>query len=471
MLLTDHDAAPLTYGSCFAGVGGFDLAMDRAGMVGKWAIEKDPTCRSVLRKHWPDREIYEDVCEAKSLPFVDVICGGWPCQDLSLAGKRKGLIEGKRSGLFFELVRIIKEMRDESRGLHPTIALLENVPGLLSSHGGRDFAVVLRSLAELGPLDIAWGILDSQWFGVAQRRRRVFIVVDFGGERAAEILSVPTSLQRDSAPRREAWPRVADSVEGGVGNGREGVVTCALDRHMGAGGVDDNAAQAGHLVEAFQCHGSNVGPMGTLRKGDGGTTSGVPFVAAPPVSFALTAKGGRFDGESESFVAHSLTAGGFDASEDGTGRGTPIVPIDMRQASRGGKMTNNRREGSSGGAPGTGIGEVGDPRPTLADTHTPAIAFMASDYRHGEFEETSTARPLTTSADRSRAAPVAAQKTGVRRLTPTECERLQGFPDDWTRWDADGKEISDSARYRMLGNAVTVSTVEYLARRIVSCVR
>ncbi|HUT56632.1 MAG TPA: DNA (cytosine-5-)-methyltransferase, partial [Phycisphaerae bacterium] len=131
---------------------------------------------------------------------VDVICGGWPCQDLSVAGRRAGLIEGKRSSLFFEAMRIIKELQDA--GVGPTFALFENVPGLLSSNGGNDFAVVLAELANVGALDIAWRVLDSQFFGVAQRRRRVFIVADFGGECAGQILALTEGLRGYPAPRR-----------------------------------------------------------------------------------------------------------------------------------------------------------------------------------------------------------------------------------------------------------------------------
>lgn len=223
---------------------------------------------------------------------------------------------------------------------------------------------------------------------------------------------------------------------------------------MGSGGPDDNAAQAGHLVSALDTK---------------------PYAD-------------HESKESRLVVTHSLRAEGADASEDGTGRGTPIIPIDMRQASRGGTMTNNRKEGSSGGAPGTGIGEDGDPSPTLADSHTPAVAYQChgsnvgpmGTIRSGNGNETGgvpfLADTLTANWQRSNGAKAGnntgmlnpiINRFGVRRLTPRECERLQGFPDDWTRYGHDGKEISDSARYRMVGNSVAVPCVAWIARRIV----
>jgi DNA (cytosine-5)-methyltransferase 1 len=189
-------------------------------MTPAWSVEIDPQCRAVLRRHWPDVPHYEDVHDvgAHNLAPVDLICGGWPCQDLSVAGRRAGLIEGKRSSLFFEAMRIIKELQDA--GVGPAFALFENVPGLLSSNGGNDFAVVLAELANLGAVDIAWRVMDSQFFGVAQRRRRVFIVADFRAERAAEILALSEGLYGHPAPSREAGEEVAGCI--GAGANRTG---------------------------------------------------------------------------------------------------------------------------------------------------------------------------------------------------------------------------------------------------------
>jgi DNA (cytosine-5)-methyltransferase 1 len=134
----------LTFGSLFAGIGGFDLGFERAGMECAWQVEIDPDAQRVLRRHWPDAKLLPDVTKAgrKNLPKVDVICGGFPCQDLSVAGKRAG-IKGKRSGLFYHMARITRELK-------PAVLVWENVPGLLSSERGRCFLEVLAEMDRIG---------------------------------------------------------------------------------------------------------------------------------------------------------------------------------------------------------------------------------------------------------------------------------------------------------------------------------
>ena len=172
---------PLRYLSLFSGIGGFDLGFDRAGMVCAGQVEFDEKARVVLAKHWPDVPRLNDVREVQGHEFgtVDVITGGFPCQDVSMAGRREGLA-GERSGLWYEFHRIIKRAR-------PRWVVIENVPGLLSSNGGQDFATVLRGLVECG-YGVAWRILDAEYFGVPQRRRRVFIVGSLGTAGASKIL-------------------------------------------------------------------------------------------------------------------------------------------------------------------------------------------------------------------------------------------------------------------------------------------
>lgn len=193
----------LRIGSLFAGVGGFDLGFRRAGFETAWAVEIDDKAQAVLRLRFPEADLHDDVTKvgAHNLAPVDVITYGFPCQDLSVAGKRAGL-DGARSGLFHEAVRVICELR--ARDGKPDIAIAENVPGLFSSNGGRDFAVVLQTLVDVGARDVAWRVLDSRYHRVAQRRRRVFLVADLGGECAGEILSLAEGMRGDSAPRRKA---------------------------------------------------------------------------------------------------------------------------------------------------------------------------------------------------------------------------------------------------------------------------
>jgi len=296
--------------SLFAGIGGFDLGFERAGFQIVAHVEKDENCRKLLASKWPEAVTLDDVCTAgpHNLPPCDIVTFGFPCQDLSIAGKRAGLT-GNRSGLFFEAMRIVDALK-------PAFALFENVPGLLSSDGGRDFARVLMAMDRIG-YNGAWRVLDAQWFGVAQRRRRIFGLfsrLDSGAERCAEILSLEESLRGHPAPRRKPG---------------QGVAGCLESRTNGGGFPGTDGACAGHVVPA---------------------------------------------------VARTVSC-------------------------------NNAR------------GEI----------------------------------PSTDGLDSTL---IPANGTGVRRLTPTECERLQGFPDGWT------EGFSDSARYRMLGNAVCVNGAEWIAGRV-----
>jgi DNA (cytosine-5)-methyltransferase 1 len=177
--------------SLFAGVGGFDLALERAGVKVVASVEWDKHAQNILRKQFPNAEVFGDIqgVSGEQLraagfdPTDGIITGGFPCQDLSVAGKRAGLA-GSRSGLFWEICRLLDETRTQT-------FILENVPGLLSSNNGRDMAVVIEALVERG-YRIAWRVLDAQYFGVPQRRRRVFIVGCLGnqGRSPEEILAI-----------------------------------------------------------------------------------------------------------------------------------------------------------------------------------------------------------------------------------------------------------------------------------------
>jgi len=204
-----------THGSLFTGIGGFDLGLERAGWACQWQVEIDGKANGVLAHHWPDVERVEDICDVgrNNLKPVDLISGGFPCQDLSVAGKRKGLA-GKRSGLWYEFHRVLAELK-------PQWVIIENVSGLLSSNGGRDFATILQGLAEIGYLS-AWRILDAQYFGVAQRRRRVFIVGSLGDGRAAEVLFERKGSEGDTPPRREAGEEVAAPIKASTPSRRGG---------------------------------------------------------------------------------------------------------------------------------------------------------------------------------------------------------------------------------------------------------
>ena len=401
---------PLTAVSLFAGIGGLDLSCQRTGIDVRAAVEIDAGCRAVLARHFPQTTLFGDVTEVTGdqlratgfVPRRGVLTAGWPCQGNSVAGRRRGLAD-PRSGLWRRVVRLLAATR-------PRWFLGENVPGLLAVNGGRDFRAVLGDLDDLG-YGVAWRVLDAQWFGVPQRRRRVFLAGCLGDGAAwlpAQVLLEPESGGGHPAPGRQTGPDVAGTVGSRAGGAR----TTDLDGHgayvvstLQGGGrrghrVDAEGAVGGHLVTV------PVAVRG--RDGGGRIEAGEPGDPA----FTIRTPGG---GSSYPMVAHTLTGEGFDASEDGTGRGTPVVPVFAPL--------------TAGASTGPGVNTAG--------------RRMEDDWN------------------------LAGAGPAVRRLTPRECERLQGFPDDWTRWLADGSEQSDSARYRELGNAIAVPVPTWITRRLV----
>lgn len=209
----------LTLGSLFDGIGGWLLAAEHNGVKPLWRAEIDKFPRGVSEYHFPNVVSYTDVREINGAEIapVDILCAGSPCQDLSLAGKRKGLA-GERSGLFLDAIRIMREMQEATNGNNPRFFVWENVPGALSSNKGNDFRAVLAEITKANiPIppsgrwggagmvrgaecEAAWRVLDAQYFGVAQRRRRIFLVADFAAEkrRAEEILFVEKGVLGDT---------------------------------------------------------------------------------------------------------------------------------------------------------------------------------------------------------------------------------------------------------------------------------
>jgi DNA (cytosine-5)-methyltransferase 1 len=312
--------------------------------------------------------------------------------------------------LFFEFARIAESLR-------PGWLLVENVPGLLSSNGGRDFGVVLGTLADIG-YGVAWRILDSRFFGVPQRRRRVFIVGAFAdgdpraaAERAGEVLAVGQGCARHLAPRGKAGQDVAGPLGGSVGKGR-GHDGDPFDRGghsslsgLGSGGPDDNDAQAGRLVVA-----------GTLKSQRG--------------------KGGGGIGPEETLIANTLRSNERNTSQ---GPGNYVAA----------PLTKGSATGEGVNAPGRRL-----------EDDVNIVAFNASGGGEKDLmPRHNLANPVTGSNGDPGAI---AGDIGVRRLTPTECERLQGFPDGWTQLG----DTPDSRRYSALGDAVTVNVSEWIGRRL-----
>ncbi len=599
------DNQHMTYGSLFSGIEGFGAGLDAAGMRCAWQVERDKDALRVLQKHYPDVPRFADVrgFNGASIPLrPDLICGGFPCQDLSVAGRRAGLA-GKRSGLFFEFARIVYDFA-------PRWILVENVPGLLNSNGGLDFAAVLEAFTgccyqvpaegwrswgiATGPLyGIAWRVLDAQWFGVAQRRHRVFLVGYLGDHRrAAEVLFERDCLPWDSPQSRRAWPDIAAAVRSrsarargvsrpgrggeddvnlvvgpltaGIGKGPRGtemldsnqLVRSALD--ASDGGADVKHAQGGRLVayrtspncgawetgdrtdalttstdpashivthaltseghdasedgtgrgtplvvvpveqpasgqgngrvqsgrddseaaagsqgreqpegsvssepcsrpaareevsdtlaapQAYQCHGSNVGPMGTLRRGNGSTTGGVPFVIQDCAREDERQNG---SGISEEGIAYTLD-----------GQGSQAIAFDTTQITSAENRSNP---------------QPGDPcHPLAAQAHPPAIAFDERRREEGRQleEQEDLAFCLESGTHQKGGGRHQNVSNGmmVRRLMPVETLRLQGFSDDYLDLDP---PLSDSAKYRLTGNAVCKNVSEWIGHRIAALER
>lgn len=398
-----------TVGSMFAGIGGFDLGFERAGFRVAWCIEKDKRAQDVLRARFPGAIVYGDITEvdADTLEKVDVICGGFPCQDLSVAGKRAGL-KGGRSGLFFDAMRIV-------RRLSPRLLVLENVPGLLSSNRGLDFAAVIREVGEGWDCqEVAWRVLDSQFFGVAQRRRRCFIVASAREGDASALLALDEGVPGDPPPRRAQGEDAASDAAGGSGV-----------RGTWWDGSDRAASLTTRCHDQFMPDKANFAAVvidrAAYNQGENALYN--PLIEERDVMPSLVARG-----------PHAVA---------------------FRKSKRARSPTDDETWVEDGVANTLNRFDQGDTR----TTHAVAIDL---------FNQTETGDvhvPLRTA--QGHGAPAVMSNMVVRRLTPVECERLQGFPDGWTDIDSK-KPTPDSRRYKQLGNAVTVNVAEWLARRAMS---
>ena len=218
--ITVPEKPALRVASFFAGIGGFDLGFQRAGLDTVWQCEIKPFCIDILEQHWPLVPRATDIREvdADDIPDAEIWAGGFPCQDVSLArmGPRKGL-RGRQSGLFYDFAGLIRSRR-------PPVIILENVAALLSSHDGRDFAVVLRTLADIG-YGVAWRVLDSRYFGVPQSRSRVFVVGTLGGAaRAGSVLFEPECGDRNAEASRPNGEKPLSPFAISVGDSERGFV-------------------------------------------------------------------------------------------------------------------------------------------------------------------------------------------------------------------------------------------------------
>ena len=399
-------------GSLFSGVGGFDLGLERSGHEIVWQVEYDKQARSILRKHWPDVKIYNDVQQVGGkdgeagrdvLEEVDLICGGFPCQDLSVAGHRRGL-DGSKSGLWYEFHRILEECR-------PKYCLVENVPGLFSSNKGRDMEVLVRGLEELG-YQWQYRILDSQHFGVPQRRRRVFIVGYLGEGCQHQVL-----LESESLP----W-HPATSREEGQGSARD------------AGCSDEDSGRTLYRGEGFSSYRED--DLAAPLRASQAKQADTDLVVARCTGYA------KYKMEDEMKASSPLRARHNEAT-------------DLVVAFQPGNLT--RKAGANPSSevfPTLGAATLGDQAPHVATHQRVAPTLNSSG--------AGTSRPGGQGAEPG----FYISSDAPRRLTPRECERLQGFPDDWTRLDDTGKEMADGPRYRMMGNAVTVNVAEFIGAQL-----
>ncbi len=426
----------MRYLSLFSGMEAAHLAWAPIGWkcVAVSEIESAPC--ALLRYRLPDVPNLGDVtaitdAQIASLGRIDVVIGGSPCQDLSVAGRRAGLA-GARSSLFHHQMRIFNAARHFC-GVRWLV--WENVPGAFSSNQGRDFAVVVGAMAgselpvpaggwgsegvALGDNGLVeWSVLDAQWFGVAQRRRLVFAVLDSGNwADRGPVLLERDSMRGDSAPSRDQG---------------EGVTGTLSARTQGGGGLGTD----------FECQGGLV--AGTL--------------SANPKAAGSATQQDAHAGLLIPAVAHTLRAEGFDASEDGTGRGTPLVPVAFAQNQR-----DELREVAVAGALAA--------QPGMKQTTYLAFGCKDSDPARSVSDQVApTLRAMGHQASHPNAGgqvAVAFPGMSVRRLTPRECERLQGAPDDWTLVpNAQGKPMADGPRYRMLGNSFAVPVIQWIGEQI-----
>jgi DNA (cytosine-5)-methyltransferase 1 len=260
----------VSFGSLFSGAGGFDLGLERASWNGigtscKFQVEWDKHCQQVLQHHWPEVPKWENVQDVNGadLPPVEVIAWGSPCQDLSNAGARAGL-QGEKSSMFFEGIRIIKEMREATNGIYPTVSIWENVAGALTSGGGEDFATVIREMADAGCSHIEWRVLDAQWFGVPQRRRRVFVIA---------VWDNPTSIRSGQQILSDAQRSECNLAQGGEQRKTDSGESFVLDSgNSQSEPLTIDATRMNHV----RVHGDGFTRTLPARMGTGGNN--VPFL-------------------------------------------------------------------------------------------------------------------------------------------------------------------------------------------------
>lgn len=461
---------PITYGSVCSGIEAATCAWHPLGWQAEWFAEIEPFPSAVLAHRWPEVTNHGDMTKlaakvlAGAISAPDVLVGGTPCQAFSVAGMRQGLLDprGALTIKYVELADAIDHVRSRA-GQPECITVWENVPGVLSDKGNA-FGCFLGALAgedsELQPAGkrwtdagcvygpkrtIAWRILDAQYFGLAQRRRRVFVVASArAGFDPAAVLFEREGVRRDTAPRRGEGQEPTGTIAGGA-------------RKHGGYSTDDIPLTATSLrAQGQSSHREDSETYIRVAVFGGNNTSGPIDVA--PARNACASASGRMDFESEAFIVHSTqdpcvsTDTAFALGRNNGGENAVF-------AIQAGALRTNPLSGPDG------VGVQADHAYTL-EARAEVQAVCTTQY--GETAGTLTARQDSSPcADRGQN--VLAAGSAVRRLTPTECERLQGFNDDYTLIPWRGKpadECPDGPRYKAIGNSKAVPVVRWIGRRI-----
>jgi DNA (cytosine-5)-methyltransferase 1 len=433
--ISTHGASPLIYGSVCSGIESATVAWHHLGWKPAFFSEIDPFPRAVLQHHYPTVPLHGDFTTIQEDDYaaLDLLVGGTPCQSFSVAGLRKGLAD-ERGNLTLEFVRL-------AEGLRPRWVVWENVPGVLSQDRGRAFGSFLGGLAELG-YGFAYRVLDARHFGVPQRRRRVFVVGHLGDWRpAAAVLFEPESLCRDLAPGREAGEGAAAGPPLRAGGNRTGGGRSP--------GTDVDTAES---LIAFPATMS-----GTQRASSWDVSPSLG--ASNPTAVARCRRGGsnRQDGTANAI----LTSNGGRA---GIGVGAVAYRVHGEHSTA---MTGN------------GVANVADPVDVARclDTCGGYSTNQGGNVVAQAFQQNTRDELRYVGGDGRIAGALAAepgmkpqnfvqQLLAVRRLTPRECERLQGFPDDYTLVPYRGKPAADGPRYKALGNSMAVPIMRWLGERI-----
>ncbi|MGG6789457.1 UNVERIFIED_CONTAM: DNA (cytosine-5-)-methyltransferase [Streptococcus canis] len=444
---------PLTLGSLFDGSGGFPLGGILTGITPIWASEVEPFPIRVTTRRFPNMKHLGDVSKIKGneIEPVDIITFGSPCQDMSIAGKRAGL-SGSRSNLFYEAIRIIKEMREETHGEKPRYIVWENVPGAFSSNKGEDFFSVLKEICGIkghkidearpkkwqnagfimaGDFSLAWRVFDAQYWGVPQRRRRIYLVCDFNGESAGKILfeseGMPWHLEKSKCP----WQRTATDSKGSI---RSSVTNLCLN-DQGGQRMDVHEEKSGTITASvgnhpplvFENHGQDSrfkGPIdisNTIGASLGTGGNNQPFVVEDKVDIfdvRITSENTKNHRANiyETDVARTINTG--QNSPEANQGGLAIVYCD-KTAGTLCAMDGPKGVHSEMASQGKLIVEKEIFSTSKNSHHTEAMENLANTLVASDYKDP----PVVNDVEGKRYI--------VRRLTPKECGRLQGFPDGW----------------------------------------